>query len=266
MADDKGKGRGFISPADSAAAAAAKEGRGNGREANPKLDAPPPNVERGRPPNLHWGVVAEDMEIHVADGRDSRVLLEGVSFDCRPGTMTAITGPSGCGKTTLLTCLAGVAEFHGGRAWVAGQPREPRRLAGANELRDIGIMFQDYRLIRSLNVRDNVALALTVDGWSWKVARQLAVDLLEQFGLEAHLKKRPSSLSGGEQQRVALARAAVGRPKVLLADEPSAHLDRESASVLASYLLGLAQWGACIVLSTHDPRLLVSCHQHVELG
>ncbi len=218
------------------------------------------------PAPAHWGVLASNLRVEVADGRQTRVLLENFSLDCRPGTMTALTGPSGCGKTTLLTCLAGVSEFHDGQAWVAGQRREPRRLARPAQLQDIGVMFQDYRLIRSLTVRDNVALTLRLNGWTWRSARYPATELLGQLGLEDHAKKRPSALSGGEQQRVALARAVIGRPKVVLADEPSAHLDRDSAGVLASYLLGLAQAGACVVLSSHDPRLLASCHHQIDLG
>lgn len=222
-------------------------------------------ISPNRPAN-HWGVLTDDLHVEVADGRSSRVLIEGLSLDCPPGTMSAITGPSGCGKTTLLTCLAGVATFKGGRAWVAGQERHAGKLAQPAQLREIGVMFQDYRLIRSLNVQDNVAITLRLSGWTWGSARPAAADLLEQFGLETHLKKRPSSLSGGEQQRVALARAAIGRPKVLLADEPSAHLDREAAHLLASYLLGLAEWGACVVVSSHDPRLLRACQRVIDIG
>lgn len=211
------------------------------------------------------GVVAEELLVEVADGRGSRTLFDGLSFTCLPGTITALTGPSGCGKTTLLTCLAGVAKFQGGRATVAGQERKPNSLASPSQLRQIGIMFQDYRLVRSLNVVDNVALPLTLDGVSWRSARGPARNLLSQLGLGDHLKSRPASLSGGEQQRVALARAMITRPAVLLADEPSAHLDADSATLLTSYLLGLAETGACIVVSSHDRRLLAACKQQIKL-
>jgi putative ABC transport system ATP-binding protein len=211
------------------------------------------------------GVIVDNLKVDVADGRGTRTLFENLSFSCRPGTITALTGPSGCGKTTLLTCLAGVVKFQGGRAVVAGQERKPNSIATPKQLRQIGIMFQDYRLVRSLNVVDNVALPLTLDGVSWRSARGPARNLLEQLGLGGHLKNRPASLSGGEQQRVALARAMIGRPAVLLADEPSAHLDGKSATLLTSYLLGLAETGACIVVSTHDRRLLAACDQQIKL-
>lgn len=211
------------------------------------------------------GVSVEGLRVEVADGRSSRVLLDELSFVCRPGTMSALTGPSGCGKTTLLTCLAGVTRFQGGSAWVGGRERQPGKLAKAKELRSIGIMFQDYRLVRSLNVVENVMLPLRIDGWSNGSARAVAEDLLDQLGLGRHIKAKPSALSGGEQQRVALARALSRRPEVLLADEPSAHLDRASADVLISYLLGLAEWGACVVVTSHDPRMLASCQQQISL-
>ncbi len=221
--------------------------------------------DQAAPAPAHWGIVAEELTIEVPDGRGRRVLLEDFSLDCRPGSVTAIAGPSGSGKTTLLTCLAGVAEFQGGRVWIAGRERRPRRLARPAELRDIGFMFQDYRLIRSLTVRDNVAVALRVHGWPWRHARHNAKVILEQLDLGDRLRDRPSALSGGEQQRVAFARAAIIRPRVVLADEPTAHLDRASTRVLASFILGLAESGACVVVSTHDPELMASCQHHIEL-
>ncbi len=148
---------------------------------------------------------------------------------------------------------------------VGGQRRKPKTLASAKELRETGIIFQDYRLVKALNVVDNVALTLRLEGISWKIARSQAKHILDQLGLGDRLKNRPSSLSGGEQQRVALARAIIGQPEVLLADEPSAHLDKDSAELLLSFLLGLALGGTCVVVSSHDPRLLQHCEKVVEL-
>ncbi|MGH1488522.1 MAG: ABC transporter ATP-binding protein [Acidimicrobiales bacterium] len=212
------------------------------------------------------GVSVENMLVEVADGRQKRTIIDDLSFEALPGKITALTGPSGSGKTTVLSCLAGVAKFQGGHVVVGGKRRKPKTLATASELRETGIIFQDYRLVKALNVVDNVALTLTLEGMSWKLARSQAKHILSQLGLGDRFKNRPSSLSGGEQQRVALARAIIGQAEVLLADEPSAHLDKDSAELLLSYLLGMAVTGTCVVVSSHDPRLLSHCNDVVSLG
>lgn len=211
------------------------------------------------------GVSVTGMQVVVNDGRQKRTIIDGLDFEAKAGELTALTGPSGSGKTTVLSCLAGVAKFQAGEVYVAGKRRKPKSLASAKDLRETGIIFQDYRLVKALNVVDNVALTLKLDGYSWKMARSQAKYILSQLGLEDRFKNRPSSLSGGEQQRVAFARAIIGQPDVLLADEPSAHLDKDSAELLLSYLLGLAVSGTCVLVSSHDPRLLDHCKKVVKL-
>lgn len=211
------------------------------------------------------GVSVSNMLVEVADGRQRRRIIDGLSFEAAAGELTALTGPSGSGKTTVLSCLAGVAKFQGGEVLVGGKRRKPKTLASAAELRETGIIFQDYRLVKALNVVDNVALTLKLEGISWRIARAQAKHILDQLGLGDRFKNRPSTLSGGEQQRVALARAIIGQPDVLLADEPSAHLDKASAELLLSFLLGLALTGTCVVVSSHDPRLMNHCSKVVKL-
>lgn len=205
------------------------------------------------------------MTVEIEDGRSKRVILDELTLTSAPGQITAFTGPSGCGKTTALSCLAGVATFQSGGALVGGQFRQPDRLATADELREIGIIFQDYRLMKSLSAVDNVALTLRLQGVRWRRARNEARRLLSAVGLDGRGDDRPSSMSGGEQQRVALARAVIGKPEVLLADEPSAHLDKDSAEMLIDLLVGLARRDVSIVVSTHDQRLLEVCDQVVAL-
>lgn len=211
------------------------------------------------------GVVVREMTVKVKDGRSERTILNRLNLTAEPGKITAITGPSGCGKTTLLSCIAGVAKFQGGRAFVGDQLREPNQLATAAELRKLGIIFQDYRLVKSLSVADNVALTLQLKGFGWNEARGHARRILSMVGLAGRGNDRPSSLSGGEQQRVALARAIIGEPDVILADEPSAHLDKDSASMLIGHLIALSRLGVTVVVSTHDTRLLDSCDQVIGL-
>lgn len=211
------------------------------------------------------GVVVRNMTVRVKDGRSERTILNGLDMRSEPGVITALTGPSGCGKTTALSCIAGVATFQAGGVFVGHQFRGPNELATAEELREVGIIFQDYRLVKSLNVADNVALTLRLKGFVWSEARGHAERVLGMVGLGGRGRDRPSSMSGGEQQRVALARAIIGEPDVILADEPSAHLDKDSADMLIGHLIALSEFGVSIVVSTHDPRLLESCHQIVSL-
>lgn len=143
--------------------------------------------------------------------------------------------------------------------------RSPNELATADELRELGIIFQDYRLVKSLTVVDNVALTLRLKGTGWKDARRRARNVLSDVGLAGRGDERPAALSGGEQQRVALARAIIGQPKVILTDEPSAHLDEDSATMVAEHLGQLAELGVSILVSTHDTRLLDSCDEVVGL-
>lgn len=216
--------------------------------------------------DIDGAVLVRDMTVEINDGGTSRVIVDKLSFLAKSGHVTALVGPSGSGKTTVLSCVAGVAKFQSGWALVGSALRQPDSLAPAKQLREIGVLFQDYRLVKSLNAIDNVALPLRLRGYSWLGARKRAAKMLDQVGLGDRLKSNPSAMSGGEQQRVAFARAVVGRPGVLLADEPSAHLDRESAAVLIELLLGLADEGTCVLLTTHDPELLKHAETVVDLG
>lgn len=211
------------------------------------------------------GVIVHNVTVEVPDGQTTRVILDQLSLRAEAGQITAITGPSGCGKTTLLSCIAGVATFQSGGVFVGDQVRAANELATAEDLREVGIIFQDYRLVKSLAVVDNVALTLRLQGVRWREARRRARTVLSEVGLAGRGDDRPSALSGGEQQRVALARAIIGEPAVILADEPSAHLDKDSATMLTGHLTDLAALGVAIVVSTHDSRLLESCDQIASL-
>ena len=170
--------------------------------------------------------------------------------DCRvlAGDRIALVGPSGSGKSTLLHLIAGLdSPTHGEVSWPAIGDRDelrPRRVA---------VIFQGPSLLAPLTVRENVALALVLDGMRDRDARTHAIHALDMLGLGALADKLPEEISGGQAQRVAVARALAGTPVLILADEPTGQLDRASGSVVIDVLLEAAEHtGAAIVVSTHD--------------
>ncbi|MEZ5407971.1 MAG: ATP-binding cassette domain-containing protein [Acidimicrobiales bacterium] len=204
--------------------------------------------------------------VQIKDGDNHKWIVRNLSFSARAGEVVGLAGPSGSGKTTVLMCLAGVAHHAEGEVHVAGTGRLPGQLSRPSELRKVGIVFQDYHLVQALNALDNVSLPLRLDGTRWKRAAPEAIHLLAWFGLSRAVFKYPSQLSGGEQQRVAIARAMVRQPAVLLADEPTAHLDAASTHLVAESLHELALYGTCVIVSSHDPRLLSRFEHVVDLG
>jgi putative ABC transport system ATP-binding protein len=194
--------------------------------------------------------------------------IDGLNFHARSGQLVILLGPSGCGKTTLLSCLAGILSPT--RGLVRFGYTEVQRLRGEALIRyrreSVGIVFQAFNLIPSLNAVENVAAPLLAVGGSSRVARQKATGLLEGLGLGDRLHHHPGDLSGGQQQRVAIARALVNDPPLLLADEPTAHLDYIQVDGVIRALRQLATPGRVVVVSTHDERLLPLADKVVELA
>jgi putative ABC transport system ATP-binding protein len=207
-------------------------------------------------------------------GGDAPVTLEGVSYtyekgdrpvlrevDLRvaPGEIVLLTGPSGSGKTTLLTLVGALRAMQAGRCRVLGE-----ELAGAGERarvrlrRRIGFIFQQHNLLGFLTARQNVAMALELDSGTREADRLArAGEMLASVGLGEKCESLPAQLSGGQRQRVAVARALVGGPGLVLADEPTAALDRASGQEVVRLLTELARRrGVPILLVTHDPRIL----------
>lgn len=192
--------------------------------------------------------VLEWVDIHHRYG--NKTVAHGINLAVGASELVAILGPSGSGKSTLLKMAAGlVAPQHGqirfnGADYTFRQP-EQRRFA---------LMFQDYALLPHLNVWQNVAFGLRMQGQSKATARAAAIDILAQVGLAAEAERRTGALSGGEQQRVALARALVTRPQALLLDEPFSALDSHLRSQLQQLTLALLQQQPCpTVMVTHSP-------------
>ena len=188
-----------------------------------------------------------------------RPVLKDVSLTIGEGEIVLLTGPSGSGKTTLLTLVGALRALQSGSCTVLGQ-----QLMGATEARRvalrrrIGFIFQQHNLLGFLTARQNVAMALELDPTTTEATRLArAGEMLEAVGLGGKTESLPGQLSGGQRQRVAVARALAARPGLVLADEPTAALDRQSGQDVVRLLTDLArQRGVPILLVTHDPRIL----------
>jgi putative ABC transport system ATP-binding protein len=182
------------------------------------------------------------------------VALDGVSLSLPTGSFTAVMGPSGSGKSTLLQCAAGLDRPTGGRVFVDGAELTGDGEAELTKFRRerIGFVFQQFNLLPTLSVMQNVVLPLRLAGRRADKGRARAV--LERVGLGERLGHLPSELSGGQQQRVAIARALLTRPRVLFADEPPGALDTRSArDVLGLLRESVGAFGQTVVMVTHDP-------------
>lgn len=179
--------------------------------------------------------------------------LAGVTIRVAPGDFVFIAGASGAGKSTLLKLLYGAELPSQGEVVVAG-----RNLSSLTERtlpefrRDIGVVFQDYKLLSRRTVIDNVAYGLEVRGIQTAQRRELAMRLLKTIGLDDRADASPATLSGGEQQRIAIARALIHRPKLLLADEPTGNLDPNMSAVIFDLLLEANSLGVTVVIATHN--------------
>ena len=189
--------------------------------------------------------------------RGSLEILNDVSLSLRRGQSASIMGPSGSGKSTLLYILGALDPPTSGQVTIDGEDPfqlDPKALAGFRN-RSVGFVFQDHLLLAQCTVLENVLLP-TLVGAPMPDARPTALDLLDRVGLTDRLDHRPAELSGGEKQRVALARALIRRPPLVLCDEPTGNLDRESADAVASLLLTLhREQQTVLVVVTHNAAL-----------
>lgn len=189
----------------------------------------------------------------------ARPVLRDVALTVGPGEIVLLTGPSGSGKTTLLTLVGALRAMQEGSCVVLGQELAQAREAERVALRRrIGFIFQQHNLLGFLTARQNVAMALELDPGSTEAGRLAAAgEMLAAVGLAEKTESLPNQLSGGQRQRVAVARALAGSPGLLLADEPTAALDRQSGGDVVRLLTELARKRAVpILLVTHDPRIL----------
>jgi putative ABC transport system ATP-binding protein len=193
--------------------------------------------------------------------------LDGLSFDAEDGELVVLLGPSGCGKTTLLSCLAGLLKPTSGSIRLRDdEVTELRGVALSTYRRHtVGVVFQAFNLIPSLSARSNVMVPLRLSGVSRSEAHRKASALLDQVGLAERAHHRPDQMSGGQQQRVAIARALVQDPPLVLADEPTAHLDYIQVEGILQLLRNLATPGRQVVVATHDDRITQLADRVIEL-
>jgi putative ABC transport system ATP-binding protein len=204
-------------------------------------------------------VALKGVSYAYGEGELRRRVLNDVDITVGAGEIVLLTGPSGSGKTTLLTLIGALRAMQEGSAKVLGE-----ELMGASEAtrvrlrRRIGFIFQHHNLLGFLTARQNVAMALEQDGAMSETARlRRAGELLRAVGLEGHEDRVPQKLSGGQRQRVSIARALAADPGLVLADEPTAALDKVNGLEVVKLLRDLAKSrGVAILLVTHDPRIL----------
>ncbi|PWC76390.1 ABC transporter ATP-binding protein [Azospirillum sp. TSH64] len=193
-------------------------------------------------------------------------VLRDVSLAIRAGEVCAITGSSGSGKSTLLNLLGLLDRPDAGRVLFDGEDLGATSVDRRARLRNrcIGFVFQSFHLLPRLSALDNVALPFLYRGLSPRSCRDRAMAALERVGLADRAHHRPDAMSGGQRQRVAVARAIVGKPRLLLADEPTGNLDSESARRIIDLFAALnADTGVTIVVVTHDPAIAARCPRRI---
>ena len=208
--------------------------------------------------DLHRVFYTDEVETHA---------LSGVHLEVHRGEFLSISGPSGSGKTTLLSVLGLLDAPTKGRYLLGGKPVQDLSNAERSRIRsrDIGFVFQSFNLIGDLTVAENVELPLSYQALANSERRERVTQALERVGMGHRARHYPSQLSGGQQQRVAVARAIVGRPLVLLADEPTGNLDTGNGEAVMRLLRELHEEGATICMVTHNPDYAALAQRDVHL-
>lgn len=214
--------------------------------------------------------------LHVRDltrtygtGALAKTVLQGVSLRLASGEVAAVCGPSGSGKTTLLNLIGTLDRPDSGELWLDGKPLH---LASPEDRetvrrRELGFVFQEFGLLPGLTAQENVEMALLLEEDSRARRRIRAATALASVGLHAHAERFPHELSGGQKQRVGVARAIVKRPKLVLADEPTANLDSQTALALIALFRELAECqGLAFLIATHDARVLEAAEGRFTLN
>ncbi|HMD28420.1 MAG TPA: cell division ATP-binding protein FtsE [Steroidobacteraceae bacterium] len=189
-----------------------------------------------------------------ANGREA---LAGVSLNIEPGALTFLTGPSGAGKSSILKLIALIERPTRGGVYVNGQNTAGVKPRGIPQFRrNLGVVFQDHKLLHDRPVADNVALPLVIAGYPKREIDKRVRAALDQVGLLGKEKSLPLELSTGEQQRVGIARAVVAKPALLIADEPTGNLDPELALEVMKLFKRFSEVGVTVVVASHDVHLI----------
>lgn len=187
-------------------------------------------------------------------GENQLHVLKDISLTVEKGDYLAILGPSGSGKSTLMNVIGCMDRADSGEYYLDGEIIHKAKESELTKIRNekIGFIFQKYHLIPTYNVLQNIVMPLLMRGMKLKDAKNESLEIIEMLGLKERMKHRPSELSGGQQQRVAIARALVGQPAILLADEPTGALDKNSGAEVLKLFQRLNDMGNTIVMITHD--------------
>ena len=214
-------------------------------------------------------IIMEDVTKTYASGSDVPA-LNGINLHIQEGEFVFIVGKSGSGKSTLIKLLLKELDPTSGKIYVNKKYLNKLTRKKLPYLRrDIGVVFQDFRLLKDRNVYENVAFAQRVIGRPTRVIRKRVPEVLQEVGLAGKYKAYPDELSGGEQQRVAIARAIAHKPKIIFADEPTAELDSNTGlQVMKIFKELIEKQGVTIVMTTHDTGLMeiADCIYHIEDG
>lgn len=202
----------------------------------------------------------EDRELHA---------LKNINLNIKKGEYSLLTGPSGCGKTTLLNVIGALDSFDSGKIYF-----ENRELGSLSEdekttirLHEIGFVFQAYNLIPVLNVEENIGFIMRLRGFPESEIQERIQEVASVLEIDTKLKSLPSTLSGGQQQRVAVARAVAAKPKIILADEPTANLDSKNSKALMDMMRSLnSKENISIVFASHDKYVLESVDRVIYLN
>jgi cell division transport system ATP-binding protein len=214
-----------------------------------------------RNPHVEPALEADEAVVRFDDvsmryGRGDEILKD-LTFALPPGSFHFVTGPSGAGKSSLLKLIYLAAKPSKGLVHLFGQ--DISRVAAKDQpflRRRIGVVFQEFRLLEHLSAFDNTAMPLRIAGQKYEAYRDDVAELLAWVGLKNRMHAMPATLAGGEKQRLAIARAVVGRPDVLLADEPTGNVDHEMALKIFRLFVELNRLGTTILIATHDQDLV----------
>jgi len=204
-------------------------------------------------------IQAKGVEMAFPAGDQMFKVLKGINLEIQTGDIELLMGPSGSGKTTLLSILGGILTPTVGQVSLLGQNITglPRHKLSKFRLQHIGFIFQGFNLFPALTASENIQAILNLKDIRGRAAKKESLRLLKQVGLADKVRSLPRDLSGGQKQRVAIARALAGKPKLILADEPTAALDSQRGHTIMELLRQLAKEEGCTVLMvTHDPRIM----------
>ncbi|MBU1145180.1 MAG: ATP-binding cassette domain-containing protein [Firmicutes bacterium] len=213
---------------------------------------------------LRLANIEKDFKINKVQ---KQVVLKGVTVDFDRGEFVALVGESGCGKSTLINIMGGLdSEYTGSVICKEAFLRDySEKQMDDYRKKRVGMVFQDYNLISHLNLVENIEISMQMSDIEPKIRRQRSMELLKLVGLENYSKKFPSQLSGGQQQRVAIARALANNPSIILADEPTGALDKESQEIILTILQKIVQSGKLVIIVTHSELVASHCNRIVRI-